>query len=106
MLNLFQHLGMDKPAYIYILTNKNNTTLYTGVTSNLKKRIWEHKNNFVEGFSKKYKLHKLIYFEIFDVIEEAIKREKQIKNWHRNWKMNLIKSENPKFEDLYEKIIK
>lgn len=96
---------MPKQYYIYIIGN-NNLTLYIGVTSNLIKRIYEHKKEFVDGFSKKYRLHKLLYFEVYTDIKEAIKREKQLKNWHREWKLNLIQKDNPKFEDLYEKILK
>jgi len=80
-------------------------TLYIGVTSNLIKRVYEHKQNIVKGFTKKYNLHILLYFEIFDDINEAIRREKQLKNWHRDWKLNLIKSKNPLLKDLYEEII-
>ena len=89
---------------VYILTNYNNTTFYIGVTSNLSKRIWEHKNKVVEGFTQKYNLDKLVYYEITDSIISAIKREKQLKNWHRDWKINLIKETNPEFKDLYEQI--
>lgn len=74
----------DKSFYIYILTNKTNNVLYIGVTNNLARRIFEHKNKLIEGFSKKYNLTKLVYFEQTDNIESAIKREKQLKNWHRN----------------------
>lgn len=91
---------MEKLYYVYILTNYNNTTLYTGVTGNLTKRISEHKNKVVEGFSKKYNLTKLVYFETTNSIESAILREKQLKNWHRQWKINLIKENNPEFNDL------
>ena len=82
------------------MTNCNNTTFYIGVTSNLQKRIWEHKNKVVEGFTKKYNINKLVYYEITDSIESAIIREKQLKNWHREWKLNLIKDNNPEFKDL------
>ena len=95
----------DKTAYIYILTNKNNNVFYIGVTSNLKKRIWEHKNKVVEGFSKKYNLNKLVYYEVGEDILSAIEREKQLKNWHRQWKINLIKTQNPNFKDLYDDIL-
>jgi len=95
---------MGKQGFVYILGN-DRPTIYTGVTSNLVKRIYEHRSNLVKGFSRRYKLHKLLYFEIFDSIEPAIEREKQLKNWHRSWKLNLIKSKNPNFEDLYENII-
>ena len=94
-----------KYAYIYILTNKNNNVLYIGVTSYLKKRIWEHKNKVVDGFTKKYNLDKLVYFETGENIESAIEREKQLKNWHREWKFNLIKIQNPEFKDLYYDIL-
>lgn len=90
---------------VYILTNYNETTFYIGVTGNLPKRIWEHKNKVVDGFTKKYNLNKLVYYEITDSPESAINREKQLKRWHRQWKINLIKEQNPNFEDLYEKII-
>lgn len=92
-------------GYIYILGN-NNLVLYIGVSSNLIKRIYEHKQEFIEGFTKKYKLHKLLYYEVLESIGEAIKREKQLKNWHRNWKLNLIKTSNPTFKDLYSEIIR
>ena len=91
---------MEKRGFVYILTNKNNTTLYTGVTSNLPKRIYEHKNKLVDGFSKKYNLDKLVYYEIYDEITEAIKREKQIKAGSRKKKIELINSINPEWEDL------
>lgn len=96
---------MNKQAYIYILTNKSNEVLYIGVTSNLLKRIYEHKNKLVEGFSYKYNLNKLVYYEIYDDIVTAIEREKQLKRWHREWKMNLIKEQNPEFKDLYDNIL-
>ena len=91
-------------AYVYILTNKNNSTLYIGVTNDLIRRIYEHKNEFVEGFSRRYKLHKLIYYEQTDSMIQAIEREKQLKRWHRNWKINLINEKNPEWKDLYYKI--
>ena len=96
---------MEKKGYTYIITNKNNTTLYIGVTSNLKKRIWEHKNKVVEGFSKKYNLDKLVYFEVLDDVESAIKREKFCKGKKRQYKVNLIEESNKKWSDLYEDIL-
>jgi len=96
----------SKNYYIYILTNKNNTTLYIGVTNDLVRRIYEHKNELVDGFTKKYRLKKLVYFEILDDPENAIIREKQLKNWHRDWKINLITENNPEFTDLYPQILK
>ena len=91
-----------KNYYIYIITNSSNKSLYIRVTNDLTRRIYEHKNGIIKGFSKKYKLKKLIYFEDFNNIDDAIKREKQLKNWHREWKLNLIKSINPTFRDLSE----
>jgi len=95
---------MKTNSYIYILTNEYNKVLYVGVTSDLVKRIWEHKNKLREGFAKRYSLTKLIYYEVANDIESAINREKQLKRWHREWKTNLIKDFNPKFDDLYDKI--
>lgn len=86
--------------YIYILTNKHNTTFYVGVTNSIVKRLFEHKAEIVEGFTKKYKLKKLVYLEEYNDIKEAIAREKQLKNWHREWKINLIRKVNPEFNDL------
>jgi putative endonuclease len=86
--------------YIYIITNKYHSVFYIGVTNNLKRRVYEHKNKLIEGFSKKYNLTKLIYFEYFNDINSAIRREKQLKNWHRDWKLNLVKSVNPNLNDL------
>lgn len=95
---------MSKSYFIYILTNFNNTTFYIGVTNNLERRIFEHKNELVDGFTKKYKLKKLIYFEECGQVVDAIAREKQLKNWHRDWKINLVKSFNPDFKDLSDTI--
>lgn len=89
-----------KKCRVYILTNKNNTTFYIGVTSNIERRIYEHKNKLVPGFTSKYNLDKLVYTEEFRSILEAIRREKQLKNWHREWKINLIKSTNPNFMEI------
>ena len=93
---------MKNDFYVYILSNTTNSTFYIGVTSNLQKRIWEHKNKVVEGFTKKYNVNKLVYYEITNSIETAILREKQLKNWHRKWKINLIKEFNPEMKDLSE----
>ena len=93
---------MDKNYAVYILTNYNETTFYIGVTGNLPKRISEHKNKVVEGFTKKYNVDKLVYYEITNDVESAINREKQLKRWHRQWKINLIKEMNPEFKDLSE----
>ena len=94
-----------KQYYIYIATNKLNTVLYTGVTNDLIKRIWQHKNKVLPGFTSKYNINKLVYYEIFDDINEAIKREKKIKGGSRKKKINLIVKDNPKFKDLYEDIV-
>ena len=95
----------EKKGYVYILANENNTVLYVGVTSNLVKRIFEHKNNFVEGFTKEYNLKKLIYFEVTESIVSAIVREKQIKGWLRAKKVTLIEEINPNWDDLYKGIV-
>lgn len=86
--------------YIYILTNKYNTTFYIGVTNSISKRLFEHKFGLLEGFTKKYKVKKLVYLEEYNNIKEAIAREKQLKNWHRDWKINLIKEVNPELKDM------
>ncbi len=91
-----------KNSFVYILSNYTEKSLYIGVTSNLEKRIFEHKNKLSKGFSAKYNLSKLVYFEEFSDIKDAIMREKQLKNWHREWKINLIKSKNPNLDDLSE----
>jgi len=91
-------------GYVYILGN-NKLTLYIGVTSNLVKRIFEHKSKQADGFTKKYNIHKLLYYEEIDDISLAIEREKQLKRWHRQWKLNLIKRLNPTFRDLYKDIL-
>ena len=91
-------------AYIYILTNANNSTLYVGVTNNLTRRIYEHKEELVKGFSSKYKLHKLVYYEKHQTITQAITREKQLKSWHRGWKIELIQNKNPAWKDLWEEL--
>ena len=95
---------MNKTYAVYILTNYNETTFYIGVTGNLQKRIWEHKNKVVEGFTKKYNVDKLVYYELTENVESALNREKQLKRWHRQWKINLIKKMNPEFNDLSEQL--
>jgi Predicted endonuclease containing a URI domain len=95
---------MSKNGFIYIITNKSDTVFYIGVTSNLEKRIYEHKNKLIKGFTTKYNVSKLVYFEVSNDITAAIQREKQLKNWHRDWKVNLIKENNPDFKDLYPEI--
>jgi putative endonuclease len=93
-----------KFSYIYILASKKHGTLYTGVTADLIKRIYEHKHDLVPGFTQKYKVHQLVYFEIFEDIREAIQRETCIKRWKRDWKIELIEKANPEWTDLYDKI--
>ena len=88
-----------------MLASEPYGTLYVGVTSDLVKRIWEHKNGFVEGFTKKYGVKQLVWYEEHGSIISAIEREKRIKRWHRDWKVNLIQAMNPQLDDLYEKII-
>jgi putative endonuclease len=95
---------MNNPA-VYILTNKRNGTLYTGVTSNLVKRVWEHKKDLVAGFTKRYSIHRLVWYEIHENMESAIIREKRIKGWKRAWKLQLIESINPNWQDLYNSIV-
>ena len=96
---------MEKKGFVYILFSKKNGTLYTGVTSNLVKRIYEHKQKLVEGFTKKYNIDKLGYFEIYESIEQAIEREKQIKAGSRKKKIALIEKENSDWKDLYNSIL-
>ena len=96
---------MDKTSYIYIMFNKRNGTLYTGVTSDLIKRVYEHKNKLVDGFTKRYGIDKLGYYEIFSDINLAIQREKQIKAGSRENKIKLIESMNPDWKDLYEELL-
>lgn len=89
-------------SYIYILASRRNGTLYVGSTTNLIKRIWEHKNNVIPGFTAKYNVHQLVYYEEHQDIMEAAKRERRLKNWCRKWKLNLIEQFNPTWRDLYE----
>ena len=94
---------MKQPA-IYILASKRNGTLYTGVTSGLAKRVWEHRNDLVEGFTKKYGVHMLVHYELHGDMLAAISREKQIKRWNRAWKLKLIEGMNPTWRDLWDDI--
>lgn len=95
---------MKKYYSIYILTNKNNTVLYTGITSNLKKRVYEHKNKIVKGFTEKYNINKLVYYEVFENPVDAISREKQIKAGSRNKKIKLVEIMNSRWTDLYNNL--
>jgi len=90
---------MSKQPAVYILASKRNGTLYIGVTSDIIKRTWEHKNDSVEGFTKRYRVHRLVYYELHEDMESAIRREKQMKKWNRDWKLELIEKQNPDWRD-------
>ncbi len=96
---------MNKQPAVYILASQPNGTLYVGVTSDLARRVWEHKNDLVDGFTKKYGVHRLVYFELHVSMVEAIQREKQIKKWRRAWKIELVEKENPEWRDLWPSIV-
>jgi len=96
---------VNKQPAVYILASKRNGTLYTGVTSDLVKRMWEHRNNIVEGFTKRYGVHLLVWYEVHESMVSAIQREKRLKEWKRTWKLNLIEKTNPNWEDLYDTIL-
>ena len=89
---------------VYILASKPNGTLYVGVTSDLIQRTWQHRNDFVEGFAKRYGVHRLVWYEVHECMESAIQREKAIKKWNRAWKIELIQKSNPTWRDLYNEI--
>lgn len=95
-----------KYYYVYITTNPQNNVLYTGVTNNLIRRVWEHKQKLISGFTEKYNINKLVFYEVYEDINEAIAREKQIKGGSREKKLKLIESKNPRLEDLYGSIIR
>lgn len=94
-----------KYSYIYIMASQRNGTLYIGVTNELVRRVWEHKNNFTKSFTSKYTVNKLVYYEVFEDIEVAIEREKTLKKWRRKWKLDLIENKNPDWKDLYHEVI-
>jgi putative endonuclease len=96
---------MNELYFVYILASKRNGTVYIGVTSNLVKRVWEHKQKIVEGFTKKYSVDKLVYYECFNNINDAIGREKMLKKWNRAWKLEMIEKGNKEWKDLYEDLI-
>ncbi len=96
---------MVKQPAVYVLASERNGTIYVGVTSNLVQRIWQHRNDQVVGFTQKYQVHSLVYFELHESISQAIQREKQIKSWSRGWKLELIEKENPRWVDLWDQII-
>lgn len=95
---------MKKQPCVYILSSRRNGTLYVGVTSDLIKRVWEHKNGLAEGFTKRYKVHDLVWYEMHGTMENAIHKEKMIKEWKRQWKLELIEKDNPNWQDLYEEL--
>ena len=95
---------MKQPC-VYLLASKRNGTLYAGVTSDLIQRVWQHKNDLVDGFTKRYRVHTLVWFEVHDTIQTAIAREKAIKEWKRAWKIELIQKMNPEWRDLYEDLL-
>jgi len=96
---------MERQPCVYLLASKRNGTLYTGVTSDLLKRVWEHKQHVVEGFTKKYGVELLVWYEMHETMESAIGREKAIKNWKRAWKINVIEAMNPQWRDLYSALL-
>ena len=95
------HLIPEKTFYVYLLASNMRGTLYVGVTSDLLKRVWEHKNKVVSGFTAKYGVDRLVWFEVHETLEAAFRREKQIKSWKRTWKIQLIEKDNPDWVDLY-----
>jgi len=107
-LNLFQgpslgtvwSMPIERNPCVYLLANGHYGALYVGVTSDLMKRLWQHRNGVTPGFTSRYGVHRLVHFEMFGDMEHAIAREKQLKNWHRQWKINLINAENPEWRDL------
>jgi putative endonuclease len=95
---------LSKLPCVYLLASKRNGTLYVGVTSDLVKRVWEHKNHLVDGFTKRYGVDRLVWYEVHDTMESAIQREKAIKEWQRAWKLELIEEFNPDWKDLYDSV--
>jgi putative endonuclease len=96
---------VNKQPAVYILANKRNGTLYVGVTSDLVKRVWAHRNNMVEGLTKQYNVHELVWYQLHESMESAIVREKRLKDWKRAWKLKLIESKNPEWVDLFDTIV-
>jgi putative endonuclease len=96
---------MNKQPAVYIMANRRNGMLYIGVTSNFIKRIWEHKNDMVKGFAKRYSVHQLVWYELHENMESAIVREKRLKDWKREWKLELIENQNPNWVDLYDTLV-
>lgn len=98
-------MSFDKHYFVYILASKRNGTLYIGVTNNLIRRVYEHKNDLIEGFTKKYGVHHLVYYEMTNDVKSAIEREKRLKKWNRKWKLELIEKMNPQWKDLYDELV-
>lgn len=96
---------MDRLPAVYILASKRNGTLYIGVTSDLPRRAWEHREGLAEGFTKKYGVHRLVHYELFEDMQNAITREKRLKKWRRAWKIRLIEEKNPSWDDLWSQIL-
>ena len=94
-----------KQPHVYILANRRNGTLYIGVTSNLLQRVWHHKNDLEEGFTKRYGVHTLVWYETHETMESAISREKALKEWNRAWKIRLLEANNPTWRDLYQDLV-
>ena len=95
---------MAKQYYVYVLASRRNGTLYIGVTNNLVRRVWEHREGLIDGFTKQYGVTRLVYFECFEDVRQAIHREKRLKKWKREWKMNLIQETNVEWNDLYDQL--
>jgi len=95
---------MSKQYYVYILASRRNGTLYIGVTNNLVRRVWQHREGLIDGFTKRYDVEKLVHFECFDDVRQAIHREKRLKKWKREWKINLIQQSNVAWDDLYDQL--
>lgn len=102
----FEYKDNMKDMFVYIIASKHNTSVYSGVTNNLVRRIYEHRNELIDGFSKRYHIHKLVYYEVYDNPIIAIQREKNIKHYPRSWKDNLVNGFNPQWRDLYDDICK
>jgi putative endonuclease len=98
-------MAIEKRPCVYLLASQRNGTLYAGVTSDLIKRVWEHKSDLVDGFTRKYGVHTLVWFEMHESMDSAITREKSIKEWKRRWKIELIEASNPDWQDLYERLL-
>jgi putative endonuclease len=98
-------MATEKQPCVYLLASQRNGTLYTGVTSDLVKRVWEHKNDLVDGFTKRYGVHSLVWYELHESMDSAITREKTIKGWKRRWKLELIEESNPDWQDLCESLL-